>query len=326
MNDIRFGVIGCGKMAAKFCRCLVRTEGARLVACASRSPEKASAFAAEFAGAEPVGSYEALIARRDLDILYIATPQAQHAVCCRAALSAGHHVLCEKPITMNSRELALLREIAEEKHLFFAEAMWTAYFPVTRQIREALAAGMIGRVRYVSAEMGKTVAPDHRLTKAETGGGAMLDMGIYPLMLANLAFAPLPHTALSARAVMTPAGVDAMTSLHLDYGDGFADLGTAICTQLSGSARIAGERGRIEIDTPFWHPGSARIIGADGSVTEIRDPDAGRDYGYEIEAVCRALRAGMTDMPEYPLAESARVMSQMDEIRRQIGYVHKNDL
>lgn len=298
---------------------------AELAACASRSPERAAAFVSAFPGAEAVLGYEALAARRDLDILYIATPQAQHTACCRLALEAGHAVLCEKPITMNSRELAGLRALAKEKHLFFAEAMWTAYFPIIRQVREALKAGAIGRVRHVSAEMGKTVEADHRLTKLETGGGAMLDMGIYPLMLANLAFSPLEHTFLSAQAILTPAGVDALTSVQLRYGDGFAELSTAICAQLSGSARIAGESGRVEIDAPFWHPGTARIITADGSVTELRDPAAERGYLYEIEAVCRALCTGETDMPEYPLSESARVMSQMDEIRRQIGYFHPND-
>ncbi len=325
MKKIRWGIVGCGKMADKFCDCIAKCKNATVFAVASRSLDKAKTFAEKHNAKLCFGSYAEIYSCKEIDIIYIATPQSEHYKCCKAALEAGQNVFCEKPITMNSRELEELIALAKKKDLFFSEAVWTMHFPVVKQVSEWIASGRIGKIKYVSAEIGKKVPHDHRLLKYELGGGAFLDMGIYSLIIANLAFQQAKPTKLIAKAEMTEGGVDAHTAVLAEYDGGYASLCSSIVSSLHNSARIVGENGNIEISEPFWHPSTATLKAANISEAVTVTPIS-HGYEYEIEAVCRALGDGKKELDEYPIEATRAVMSTLDEIRSQIKYVHTNDL
>ncbi len=325
MKKIRWGIVGCGKMADKFCDCIAKCRNATVFAVASRNSDKAVAFAKKHNAKLSFGSYSEIYSCKEVDIIYIATPQSEHHKCCKAALLAGQNVFCEKPITMNLRELEELIAIAKEKDVFFSEAVWTMHFPVIKQVADWIASGRIGKVKYVSAEIGKRVDPDHRLLKYELGGGAFLDMGIYSLIIANLAFAQTKPLRITAKAEMTEDGVDAHTAVLAEYDGGYASLCSSIVSSLHNSARIIGEHGNIEINEPFWHPSTATLKTASSAQT-IEFKALSHGYEYEIEAVCRALGDSKKELEEYPVDATRAVMDSLDEIRSQIKYVHTSDL
>ena len=185
-DAVRWGIIGTGKIARAFANALKEVPGAVLAGVASRSQDKADAFGQEFGAATSYGSYEALVQAADIDLVYVGTPHPQHAENALMALRAGKGVLCEKPFTMNLREAEQVVTLARSKRLFLMEAMWTRYLPAYLEVKRILASGEIGTPRQVVADFGfaANFGPEHRVFNPELGGGALLDLGIYPLSVA----------------------------------------------------------------------------------------------------------------------------------------------
>jgi predicted dehydrogenase len=298
-----------------------RLPDAEVLAVGSRAQETADAFAAELDIPRAHGSYAELAADPDVDAIYVSPPHPGHLAATLLALEHGKAVLCEKPFAMDRAEAQRMVDAARANGVFLMEAMWTRFLPHVVRIREILAAGTLGELVYLTAEHGQWFARDaaHRLFAPALGGGALLDLGIYPISFAHMVFGAPQAVA----AVSTPAftGVDATTSVLLRYGSGaHAVLTTTLAAKSANPAVIYGSEARLEIDGVFYTPTSFRVISRDDEVLEsYSSPPGGRGMEYEAAEVGRCLREGLTESPILPLDETVEIMGVLDEIREQIG-------
>ncbi|MFZ8756879.1 Gfo/Idh/MocA family protein [Microbacterium sp. HMH0099] len=323
MTGLHWGILATGGIAHAFTSDL-RTAGLDVVAVGSRRLDSARAFAAEYDIPHAHGSYEELVADPDVDIVYIATPHPGHVDNALLALDHGKHILVEKPFTLNAEEAALIRDRAAEKGLLAMEAMWTRYLPHMVRIREILAAGTLGEIRVVSADHTQKISTDpaHRLNALELGGGALLDLGIYPISFA-VDVLGLPEQ-ITALARLSDAGSDA------EVATAFVHPGGAVSTTVSSSrgagtnlAQIVGTEARIEIDRVWYTPTSFRVVRPDGEVVEeFRTEIEGRGMQFQALAAERLAAAGQRDSDVLPLDETVAIMGVLDEVRRQIGVTY----
>ncbi|MBN7794805.1 Gfo/Idh/MocA family protein [Microbacterium esteraromaticum] len=328
MTGLRWGILATGGIAAAFASDL-RTAGLDLVAVGSRSQESADAFAARFDIPRAHGSYEALAADPEVDIIYVATPHPMHHADARLALEHGKHALVEKAFTVNRAEAEDLQALAAEKGLLVMEAMWTRYLPHMVRIREILAAGTLGEIRTVFADHTQKLPTDpaHRLNALELGGGALLDLGIYPVsFIWDVLGAP---ESIQATARLIETGADAEVATLMTHAGG------AVSTSVSSSraagpntAAIVGTDARIEIDRIFYAPTTFRVIAPDGTVIEeyVSQVD-GRGMQYQAFAAEGAVAHGdpAGSILALPVAESVAIMGTLDEIRRQIGVTYPSE-
>jgi predicted dehydrogenase len=335
-DPIRWGIVATGRIAAEFVNDLGMVDDADVLAVASRSDDSAGRFATEHHIPRPYGTWDALAADPDVDIVYVAGPHPAHHPAARMMLAAGKAVLCEKPITVNAPQAEDLLAVAAEHRVFLAEAMWTRTIPAVRRILELVAGDAIGEVTALSADFSfaAAVGPEHRLRNPALGGGALLDLGIYPLALAQL-FLGSPDT-VSASARLSPEGVDAGTGILLGYRPGRADappwraetayatLTCAFDSSGATTATIAGTRGRIDIPAGFHHPRSFTLHRGDEA--ELVDvPYEGQGLRFPAIEAMRCVRAGLIESPLLPHAATLAVMTTMDEIRGQIGVSYSAD-
>jgi len=335
-DPIRWGIVATGRIAARFVSDLGIVDDAEVLAVASRSDDSAGRFATEHHIPRPYGTWEALAADPDVDIVYVAGPHPAHHPAARMMLAAGKAVLCEKPITVNAPQAEDLVAVAAEHRVFLAEAMWTRTIPAVRRIVELVAYGAIGEVTAVAADFSfaAAVGPEHRLRNSALGGGALLDLGVYPLALAQL-FLGSPDT-VSASARLSPEGVDAGTGILLGYRAGrsdappwraesaYATLTCAFDSSGATTATIAGTLGRIDIPAGFHKPRSFTLRrGEEAELVEVAYEGQGLRFP-AIEAM-RCLRAGLIESPLLPHSATLAVMTTMDEIRGQIGVSYPAD-
>jgi predicted dehydrogenase len=323
---LRWGVIATGGIAARFVSDLELVPDATVVAVGSRSWERASAFAAEFAIQRPHASYLDLVSDEDVDVVYVATPHGQHHDAAKLALQAGKPVLCEKAFTVNARQAEDLVSTARQERLFLMEAMWTRFLPHVARIRELIAAGALGDVRAVFADHGQWFAPDpaHRLFDPALGGGALLDLGVYPLSFASMVLG----TPTSVRSVTTKTftGVDAADSIALGYADGRqAAVHCTLEARTPTTAAIVGTEARIEVRGSFYRPTSFDLVRRDGGVEHFSFAHTGHGLRHQAVEVARCLREGLTESPLMPLDETVSIMQTMDEVRAQAGIVLPGD-
>lgn len=320
MTGLRWGLLATGGIAGAFASDL-RTAGLDLTAVGSRSQESVDAFAARFDIPHAHASYEALAADPDVDIVYVSTPHPMHHENARLALEHGKHVLVEKAFTLNRAESEDLHLLAAERGLLVMEAMWTRYLPHMVRIREIIAAGLLGVIRAVSADHTQLLPDDpaHRLNALELGGGALLDLGVYPISFVwDVLGAPV-----SVRAVgrLIETGADAEVATVMTHEGG------AVSTTLSSSraagpntASIIGTAARIDIDRVWYSPTSFRVVRPDGTVQEeYRAEVAGRGMQYQALTAERLVRDGLLQGDILPIAESVAIMGTLDDIRTQIG-------
>jgi predicted dehydrogenase len=292
-----------------------------LVAVGSRSQAGADAFGDRFSVLHPHGSYEALAADPDVDAIYVSTPHPGHHAATMLAIGHGKAVLVEKPFAMNLAESTEMVAAARAAGTFLMEAMWTRFLPHIVRVREVLASGMLGDLIYLTAEHGQWFPLDatSRLFNPALGGGALLDLGIYPISFSHMVLG-VP-SAITARSKPAFTGVDGTTSAILEYPTGQHALVTASLAAASDNpAAIYGTEARLEIDGWFYTPGGFTVTDHDGKVLErYESPREGRGMQYEAAEVARCVEAGLTESPVLPLDETLAIMSVLDEIRRQIG-------
>lgn len=326
-NAVRWGILGTGKIARAFANALKDAPGAVLAGVASRSLDKAQGFAQEFgAAAAAYGSYQELVDASGIDLVYVATPHPQHAGNALMALRAGKGVLVEKPFTMNLREAEQVVTLARSRRLFLMEAMWTRYLPAFDEVRRIIASGELGTVRQVVADFGFTAGfgPEHRIYNPELGGGALLDLGIYPLSLATALLGPV--AAIKAQAELGETGVDVQTGFTLRHeGGGLSVCSCSFQARTPCELTVSGARGHLRMNTMFHRATSVTVTLDDGSTRTVDTPYLGNGYVHEVIEAQRCFQAGLQESPGMKLEETLALMGVMDEIRRQIGLGYESD-
>ncbi|GAA5177720.1 Gfo/Idh/MocA family oxidoreductase [Rugosimonospora acidiphila] len=316
---IRWGILATGNIANTFAQDLALLPDAEIAAVGSRTLDAARAFATRHGIPRAYGSWAELAADPEIDVVYVATPHSAHHEAARLCLEAGKAVLCEKPMTLDLASAQDLVTLAGERGVFLMEAMWMRTIPAIRKIVELVADGAIGEVTAVYADFGIAgpFEPTSRLRDPALGGGALLDLGVYPVTFAQLFLGPPQRIA--ALASLTPEGVDDNTGIILGYdGGALASLHCGIVGATPCTATIVGETGRIELPTLFFRPDRFTIHrGQQAEVVQV--PIRGNGMGYEAEEVMRCLREGLTESPLVPLSSTIEVMRCLDAVRAQIG-------
>ena len=328
-GPVRWGILGTGHIAGRFAEALGTLDDARLLAVGSRRAATAEAFARRRGVERPYGSYAELAADPDLDIVYVASPHALHREHSLRCLEAGKAVLCEKPFALNALEAREVLASARVRGLFCMEALWTRFLPAMRRLIELIDGGTIGEVRMVSAQLGFPSEPDpsSRLFDPALAGGALLDLGVYPLALASQLLGR-PVEVASA-ATLGATGVDEQCALLLRYERGrIASLGASLRNLALNEAHIAGSGGEIRVHGPLNQPQALTITpardGASGAYT-VHAPFAGNGLQEQAAEAMRCLRAGLTESPTMPLDESVAILETMDAARRQWGLVYPQE-
>ena len=326
MTDIRWGILATGGIAHAFTADL-RTAGLDVVAVGSRSAESARAFAEQYGIAHAHGSYEALVADPEVDIVYVASPHSHHLAHATLALEAGKHVLIEKAVTLDADEAIALRDLAASRGLLVMEAMWTRYLPHMVRIREIVAAGTLGEVRTVIADHTQRISDDpaHRLNALELGGGALLDLGIYPVSFAVDILGPIESARAVGRLAETGADSDvAIAAVH--SGGGLSSIAMSSRAAGPNTAHVIGTDARIDIDRVWYTPTSFRVTATDGTVIEdYTSAFAGGGMQFEALYAEHLLREGRTDSDLLPFDESITIMATLDDIRAQLGVVYPKE-
>lgn len=330
-DSVGWGILATGKIARTFAADLALVPGAHLAAVGSRTGESARAFAEEY-GDERTrahGSYAALVADPGVEVVYIATPHALHLEGARAAFEAGKHVLCEKPLTLRTSNAEEMIRLAARHDRFLMEAMWMACHPVIRQLRTDLGAGRFGQPLQATAELGFRVdaGPEDRMFAPELGGGALLDMGIYPLTFAHLMLGEAEE--LTAVAQLAPTGVDLDVAIAGRYpGGAVASLSASMTSWSSRRAALATDLGRVEVGPQFHHPETAVFTphgGGEPVVLTGSEPVVGMGYGNEIAEVDRCVRAGLRESPLVPHEQTLTLLRQLDALRHRLGIRYPDD-
>lgn len=320
---MRWGILAPGWIAQQFAAALRRDARQEIVAVGSRNLDRARTFAAEHGATTAYGSYEELVHDPRVDIVYVASPHSEHHRQARLALGAGKPVLAEKAFTRNAAEARDLIDLARAGGLFLLEGMWSRFLPHYDVVDQAVHSGLIGDVTAVFADHGQHLHPDGpaRLSDPDLAGGALLDLGVYPISFADFILGPF--TSITATGTLTGRGVDRQETVTVTNGAGA--LGVLHASMIAGSActaSVCGTEGRLDIDGTFYMPSTVTLYDRDGAVVD-RYESAGdvahQGMRYQAAEAARCLSAGATESPLQPLAATLRVMEAMDAVRRQLG-------
>lgn len=323
---LRWGFLGPGRIAGTVADDLALVENASRFAVASRSLDRAQAFAGEHGFEKAYGSYAELLVDPDVDVVYVATPHGQHHLVTSQVVAAGKPVLVEKSLTCSSAAAEDLVARIRAAGVFAMEAMWTRFVPAVVRLRELVDEGAIGDVRLVSADLGFVgpTDPADRLLDPAQGGGALLDVGVYPVSFAQMVLGT-PDT-VTARGVLGETGVDVEDSLLLTFPGGrTALLSCSLVAASPGQAVLVGTGGSIVVPPRFHHPTRLVVTRNDREAETIEVPMEGRGYGYQLREVARCLDAGLLESPTMPLADTLTVMSVLDAALEQVGSVHVDE-
>jgi predicted dehydrogenase len=347
MNTTRWGILGTGTMAQLFAGALVSLPGAKIQAVAARTKQRAEQFAAQFQIPAALEGYESLVGDPAVDVVYISTPNEQHHQNCLLALNAGKAVLCEKPFALSAVEAQQVVDLARAKGIFCMEAMWMRFAPAVREALSLAREGKLGRVEFFSGQLGfpYETDPANRLFR-QPGGGALLDLGVYPLSLAQ-ALLGSPNRVAS-HAALSSNGIDEQFAAVLGYKDGAqAVIAASLKAKLANSASIHGHTGVLQLNDPLYFPEGYTIAATPSHSTKQSGP--GRfsklrrhplvralvdfrnrsqirtvskrtgESGYSFEAaeVQRCLQGGLKESPEMSWSDTLAVMESVDSIRSQ---------
>ena len=320
MSTFRVGIIGAGHIAEKAARTLKAMEDMTCIAIGSRSQEKADAFAARFDIPRAYGSYAALLADPDVDLVYIAVPHSYHFAVTRDAIMAGKPCLVEKSFMLNATETAGILALAREKGVFVGEAIWPRYMPVRDLGREILASGVIGEPRMVQASLAYEVSDKERIISPDLGGGALLDLGVYLLNFVRMYF-DAPVSQINTTCVKAPTGVDASEQITMVLADGtLASLECSAWCQGGNEAVIAGTTGYLVFDD-LINPTCVKVCRKRHIVEQVFPvPEQITGFEYEFSACRDAIAAGALEPQQMPHAEILYIMHLMDRLRAEWGF------
>ena len=325
MDKVKWGILGAGVIAEKVASAIKEYPHAVLAGVGSRNLEKAEAFAERVCVEKAFGSYEDLCKSDDIDIIYIATPHTFHKEHTLLALRNGKHVMCEKPFAINMDEAEEMIFEAKSRKLFLMEAIWTCVMPGMIKLKQILNDGIIGKVRLIEADFGfqAPYCPDSRLFNPELGGGALLDVGIYPLTLALSLFG-YPKEA-SAKATIGKTGVDELSVYNLKFDSGvMADLKASITQTTGCTATIYGSEGTITLPHEWWL--MKKITITNGHVEEFDASYECNEYYFEVEEASRCIQMGLTESPNIPHEWTLKMMNLMDRLREDIGLFYPDEV
>lgn len=320
MSRIRWGFLGAGGIARRFGVGMQAVADAELFAVGSRTEEKRQLLAAQFDIPRQYATYEELVADPEVDVIYVATPHNFHHPHSLMALEAGKPVLCEKPFAINVREAAEIAAVAKQRDLFLMEAMWTRYIPIIREVKRLVQAGAIGDLTMLIADFGGRSAepPRGRLASPDLGGGALLDLGVYPVSFASYLFATAPTRIATLGHVA--AGVDVRNGILLGYPEGQIAIGySSIRDRTPQEAILTGSQGEIRIPHPWWLADRCRLTVDGQEPRTITAELIANGFAHEIREVNRCLRAGLKESPDMPVAETLAIMGTLDALRAQWG-------
>jgi predicted dehydrogenase len=322
MSNFSWGILGPGGIAQAFAKDLTFIEGHTIGAVGSRSIANAEKFANTFGGTA-YGSYEELVADSSIDAIYVATPHPAHHDNVILALNAGKPVLCEKPFSVNAKQAQAMVDAAAKNKVALMEAMWARFLPHYAKVREIVASGVLGPILSIHADHGQRLADQGiaRLVDPQLAGGALLDLGIYPISFAHMILGN--PTSITSKAVMTDRGVDAQTSMIFSYDNGAqAVLTTTMIEQTPCRAVVAGLHGWLEIDRTFYNPASMRVILNDGSVTEYPSAYTGHGLREQAESFKQIVQSGAVESKVLTWKDTVDIMKSMDTVRSQIGLTY----
>lgn len=323
MDKIRWGIMATGRIAATFADAVNYVEDAELYACASRDEDRAKAFAEKFGVKKYYDNYETLADDENVDVIYIASPMAQHYEQAKMCLLKGKNVLCEKTITLNGSQLAELIDIAEKQNVFFMEAMWMKFLPAFLKAKEWVKDGRIGTPKMIKCDF-SNLCPfnaEDRLFKSSLGGGCLLDLGVYPITLACEFLGYEPADIIS-NAYIGKSGVDFDASIILKYDDSFAHLTAGFDIECQNPAFVIGDKGRIRFGNWFFCTDEVMLYDDDGHLLEhFKKPHLKNGYEFEIMEVHECLKQGKKQSDINSLYHTTATMKIMDECRKQWGLI-----
>lgn len=325
----RWGIVGAGKISSDFVTAVqgLSTNEHQFVSVAARQLESAKAFADRFKIPASYGNYEDIAKDTNVEIAYIGTFAVNHYELAVMFLDHGKHVLCEKPMCMNAKQTKALVEVARSKGLFLMEGFWSRCYPLYERLRQEINSGNLGQVIQVNATFAIQISDVERVIRKDTGGGAIMDIGLYTLQLTSLAFGHQRPLQIKAVGHVNEHGADVCETISLLYSNnGMASLNTSILQTLDNFAYVVGTKGVIKIESPFWCP--TKMVLPNGELYEVPLPgmtkgpyNFGNSEGlqYEAQEVRRCLKAGLKESPLITLDESILLAEIRDEIRKQVG-------
>lgn len=314
-SAVRWGILGCGRIAKTLAGAIKSVEGAELVGVASRSVDKARAFAAEVGAPQSFGDYASLAASSDVDVVYVATPPSHHLDDSLLCLSHGKHLLCEKPFALNGDEARRIADFAASKGLFAMEAMWTRFLPAVRHFERLLRDGRIGapRVMIAGGAFQPPVDPDYYLFNRALGGGVMNDAGVYLLHLAHAFLGPASRIQVEGR--MGETGVDIQDGVLLGYPNGaMAQLFVSMEASQSPYLELLGDAGRLKLHPPVFNPSAVDLVERGGKSESWTFASNASGYAHQIEEVVGCLRLGLTQSRLLPLSDTVAVTDLLGRI------------
>jgi predicted dehydrogenase len=319
-EKLRWGIMGPGGITITFVQDC-RLVGIEFAAVASRSIDRATAYASKYSIAKAYGSYEELVADPDLDVIYIATTHNAHFENAKLALGAGKHVLLEKPFTLDANQAKALASLAAEKDVFLMEAMWTRFLPNHVALFSKLQEGLIGNPLYVLADHNQFIPKERaaRLHDSALGGGSLIDLGIYPISFAHRVFGK--PDVIRASASLMPGNIDESVAAIFEYSGGRQSL-VHSSLRVNGPIRafVLGDKGRVELEKPFYEHSGFTIYDMDDKAIFRYDGNIeGRGMQFQALEVEKCIRAGLRQSPIMSLDETIEIMEVMDQIRQQTG-------
>ncbi len=317
MNNekIRWGILGAGRIANKFCTALVSTPGAVLYAVASRNVTSGKPFSIKYSAVKYYDNYLELVSDPNVDIIYIATPHIFHYEQVRLCLENNKSVLCEKPIGVSYLQTQQMIELATQKKLFLMEGMWTACMPFIKKIKEIIQDGIIGTIANVQADLGFTAQnnPEDRLLNKALAGGSILDVGVYPISLATLLLGR--PSAIKSVSALTETGVDAYSNIILQYPNGAtAQLLSSLIFETPKEVVIMGTKGLIRVDSPWYMATDFSVQLEDGTEKTYHLPHPNNGFEFEISEVMNCLKDKLLESVLVPHSQTLIVSEIMDEL------------
>lgn len=322
LGKFNVGIMGTGNIAAVMAKTLDKMKGVRVYAVASREKVKADVFIKKYGGKKAYGSYEELVQDSKVDLIYIATPHSEHYANAKLCIINEKPVLCEKAFTANAKQAEELLKLAKEKGVFITEAIWTRYMPMVTKIREVLGSGVIGEPKTLTANLGYRINDVERLQNPALAGGALLDVGIYPLNFALMLFGNSIEKIHSC-CTYTATGVDEQNTITLQYMDGkVAVLNSSMVSVSDRKGIIYGTKGYAIVENINNFESITIYDSSNHQLATYKAPKQISGYEYEVEACIKALRNKEPECEEMPHSETLRVMRMMDDLRKEWGIVY----